>query len=50
MAFALSLLRRFGFFMPTPDSHDSFDHRLTRIGTRESRREVRASVFVKTRA
>ena len=48
MSYALSLLQRFGLFAPKTDTTDAFAHRLTRIGTRESRHAVRVSVFVRT--
>ncbi|MCU0898881.1 MAG: hypothetical protein MUC82_00125 [Cypionkella sp.] len=48
MAFALTLLQRFGLFAPKVDDSEAFENRLTRIGTREARRDVRATVFVRT--
>lgn len=48
MSYALTLLQRFGLFAPKVDTLDAFDNRLTRIGTREARRSVRASVFFRT--
>ncbi len=50
MAFAINLLQRFGLFAPKVDTTDAFEMRLTRIGTRESRRDVRASVFIRNLA
>lgn len=50
MTYALALLQRFGLFAPKADTTDAFAHRLSRIGSRDSRREVRASVFFKTPA
>lgn len=50
MAYALTLLQRFGFLAPKPELPDAFEHRLSRIETRESRREVRATVFLRTPA
>ncbi|NEX47672.1 hypothetical protein [Pseudotabrizicola algicola] len=50
MSFARALLQRFGLFAPKADTSDAFAHRLSRIGTRESRREVRAAVFIRTPA
>lgn len=47
MTFALDLLQRFGLFVPKEDTLDAFDLRLTRITTREARRDARAQVFVK---
>ncbi|MDP4032185.1 MAG: hypothetical protein Q8P60_04900 [Pseudorhodobacter sp.] len=48
MTYALSLLQRFGLFSPRADTTEAFEHRLSRIGSRDSRREVRAAVFVRT--
>lgn len=51
MAYALSLLKRFGIFSRKTDTTDTtevFAHRLTRIGSRDARREVRATVFLRT--
>lgn len=47
MAFALSLLQRFGLFAPKEDTSEAFGMRLTRIGTREARRDVRVPIFVR---
>jgi hypothetical protein len=47
MAFALSLFHKFGLFAPKADTTEIFGLRLTRLGTREQRRNVRASVFVR---
>ncbi|GEM_PF-5281159 len=48
MAYALTLLQKFGLFAPKTDTSEAFALRLTRIGTREARRDVRAAVFVRT--
>ena len=50
MTYALTLLQRFGFIAAKQELPDAFEHRLTRIETRESRREVRAAVFLRTPA
>ena len=50
MEYALTLLQKFGLFAPKVDTIDAFENRLTRIGTRDSRRDVRASVFVRNPA
>ncbi|WP_157792011.1 hypothetical protein [Pseudorhodobacter sp. MZDSW-24AT] len=50
MSFARTLLQKFGLFTPKADTTDAFAHRLSRIGTRDSRREVRATVFFRTPA
>jgi hypothetical protein len=47
MAFALSLFQKFGLFAPKSDTNDVFGLRLTRLGTREQRRSVRACVFIR---
>ena len=47
MAFALRLLRKLGLFAPQHDTDEAFGLRLTRIQTREARRDARAPVFVK---
>jgi len=47
MAFAFTLLQRFGMFIPKEETHEAFDLRLTRIRTREDRRNARATVFVR---
>jgi hypothetical protein len=48
MAFALSLLQKLGLFAPKAKSDETFDLRLTRIRTREARRDSRAPVFVRS--
>ena len=50
MAYALTLLQRFGLFTPKVDTTEVFENRLTRIGTREARRDVRACVFLRNPA
>lgn len=53
MTYALLLLQKFGLFVPKadmPDTADMFDLRLTRIGNREARRDVRTPLFVRTPA
>lgn len=50
MTFARRLLQKLGLFAPKVDTTEAFGHRLTRIGTRDSRREVRAAVFFRTPA
>lgn len=50
MAFALTLLQRFGLFAPKQDTSEAFGMRLTRINTREARRDVRAAIFVRNQA
>lgn len=47
MAFALNLLRKYGLFLPKENTDQAFDLRLTRIQTREARRDARAPLFVK---
>lgn len=47
MAFVLTLLNKFGLFAPKAEATDVFDNRLTRIQTREARRDVRATIFVR---
>ena len=47
MTFAITLLQRFGMFAPTADTSEVFELRLTRITTREARRDARAQVFVR---
>ncbi|MDO8882587.1 MAG: hypothetical protein U0934_16070 [Pseudotabrizicola sp.] len=50
MTYALSLLQKFGLFAPKHDVSEVFDLRLTRIGSREARCKVRATLFVRTPA
>ncbi len=50
MAYAKTLLQKFGLFAPKADTTEVFGLRLTRINTREARRDVRAAVFVRTLA
>lgn len=50
MSYVIEVLQRFGLFAPKVDTTEIFGNRLTRIGTREARREVRTSAFVKTTA
>lgn len=50
MAFALTLLEKLGLVQPKVDTTEAFELRLERLGTREARRDVRSSVFVKTPA
>ncbi len=47
MTYALTLLQKFGLFAPKPNTDAAFDMRLTRLSARDSRRNVRTSVFVK---
>jgi hypothetical protein len=47
MEFAVTLLQRMGLYAPKPATHEAFDLRLTRITTRESRRNARTRVFVR---
>lgn len=48
MAFILRIMQKLGFFAPKEDTQEVFGNRLTRISTREQRREVSAQVFVKS--
>lgn len=50
MTYALTLFQKFGLFAPKASNDDFFFHRLTRIGTRDARREVRATLFIRTPA
>ena len=51
MTYALSLFQKLGLFAPKADlADDFFVHRLTRIGSRDARREVRATLFIRTPA
>lgn len=50
MTFARTLLQKFGLFAPKADTTDVFAHRLTRIGTRDARRTVRAALFIRNPA
>ncbi|MFN4155026.1 MAG: hypothetical protein ACK4HF_10245 [Paracoccaceae bacterium] len=51
MTYALSLFQKFGFFAPKADAtDDAFSHRLSRIGTRDARHEVRAALFIRNPA
>lgn len=50
MAYAISLLERFGLYAPKAHVDEAFDSRLTRIQTRETRRDVRFSPFVRSQA
>lgn len=50
MPYALALLQKFGLFAPKAEKPDMFDHRLSRLGTRDARRKVRAAVFVRNPA
>lgn len=51
MTYALTLLRKLGLFAPKAEpADDFFVHRLTRIGSRDARREVRATLFLRTPA
>jgi hypothetical protein len=47
MTFVKSFLQRFGLFAPPADTSEVFGMRLDRLETREGRREVRSSAFVK---
>lgn len=47
MTYAMTLLRRLGLLAPKADTTEVFQNRLTRIGTREARRDVRACVFLR---
>ena len=47
MTFAITLMQRFGLFMPKADTSEAFELRLTRITLRDARRATRAQVFVK---
>lgn len=47
MAYVLTLLQRLGLRAPKPDTTKAFDDRLSKIGTREARRSVRACVFLR---
>ncbi len=47
MAALISLLSKFGLFAPKTPVDDTFDLRLTRLQTREARRDVRAAIFVR---
>ncbi len=45
MTFARTLFARFGLIRAAVEAPDLFDLRLVRIGTREGRRNVQASLF-----
>lgn len=47
MAIVLSLLTKLGLFAPKATEADVFDMRLTRINTRENRRDVKATIFIR---
>lgn len=47
MTYMLSLLNKFGLFAPKTEVPEAFDLRLTRLQSREARRDVRAAIFVR---
>jgi hypothetical protein len=50
MTYALTLFQRFGLFAHKVDTDEAFGNRLTRIGTRDSRRDVQATLFIRNQA
>lgn len=50
MAMLLTLFNKFGLFAPKAEVEDAFDLRLTRLQTREQRRTVRSSIFIRGQA
>ncbi|MEF3048611.1 hypothetical protein [Pseudotabrizicola sp. L79] len=47
MSALMSLLTKFGLFAPKAPVDDAFDLRLTRLQTREARRDVQGTIFVR---